>query len=212
MSRTRAPFPPRNRRTVSMNSSKLILRESETPARQDDFSATSVFSGSSGSSDTPSPGSLISKRISFIPTRSSASTPKFVRIIYISGLRMSNSNSSLRTCWSSSLSWTSRMSRKLVFKSSTASRSCSRLDTLVTTSTRIPISMFKIVKLLRKMNTRNKMVNTTDSSLSTGTSSDTASRKVPCNSKYTIETPTCENLGLSSSDASACVLKMIPKR
>mmetsp|Transcript_37493 Transcript_37493/g.84544 ORF Transcript_37493/g.84544 Transcript_37493/m.84544 type:complete len:281 (-) Transcript_37493:974-1816(-) len=210
-SRTVAPLPPRRRSTSSRNSPKLIFLSS-IPDDISRITCLGVSPSSLSLSGLSINRSLFSNRMSLRDTRSSASTPKFDRIMCISGLRIRSSNSSLRMLRSSFLSWTSSMFSRLRFRYACAACSFSLLWTVVTTSQTIPISMLSTVKLLRKTKTRKRNVSMGDSSRTAGSSSATASRNVPCRSSHHMHSYTPLNFLLRFGSGSACVLKMIPKR
>mmetsp|Transcript_77846 Transcript_77846/g.241255 ORF Transcript_77846/g.241255 Transcript_77846/m.241255 type:complete len:226 (-) Transcript_77846:289-966(-) len=213
-SRTDAPFPPRSRRTTSKNSAKWrrFISQGKTLL----FSRVILLSTAVDSSRSAAEWSawttvLVSNRMPWRERRSSVSTPKFLRIICISGLRMSSSKSSLLMCRSSCLSCTSRMSSKWCFKYPTAAWSFSRLFTLVATSQRMPISMFNMVRLLRNTKTMNMNVKIQEISNISNTTSATASRNAPCSSSTNIDSTTVGNSSRSGYDFD-CILNTIPKR
>mmetsp|Transcript_97530 Transcript_97530/g.271346 ORF Transcript_97530/g.271346 Transcript_97530/m.271346 type:complete len:412 (+) Transcript_97530:535-1770(+) len=142
--------------------------------------------------------------------RSPVSTPKFMRINCTSGFCMRSSKSSLRMCRSSFLSWTSRISSRLPRKYAHAARSFSRWETPQTTSQRIPTSMLRSVKLLRKTNNMKRKVKIHDTLISC-IISETASRKVPCNNNVNMDSTSVGKLSISGKDLE-CSLKIIPNR
>mmetsp|Transcript_30884 Transcript_30884/g.89933 ORF Transcript_30884/g.89933 Transcript_30884/m.89933 type:complete len:253 (+) Transcript_30884:403-1161(+) len=209
MSCTRAWLPPRSRRAASMNCAKLSSRSRATRG-------PTLLSSSSSSSysvqmlDTTSK-LLSSKRMSFMAMKSSASTPRFPRIMCISGFCMSSSNSSLRSVPLLLMSWTSRMGSKCCLNVAMAAPSFSFFVTSVTTSQIMPTNMFNNVKFVKNTKNMNTVVKNGDSGIITSTWSLMPSSNVPCKNRNIIEVPTDENTGCSAGISSACILKTIAK-
>mmetsp|Transcript_111105 Transcript_111105/g.321122 ORF Transcript_111105/g.321122 Transcript_111105/m.321122 type:complete len:373 (-) Transcript_111105:1042-2160(-) len=194
MSCTRAWFPPRSRNAVSMNWAKLSSRSGGGCL------ALGVTSSSVSSANMLHTMSKLvsSNKMSRIAMKSSASTPRFPRIMCISGFRMSRSNSSLRSVPLLLKSWTSKMGSKCILNDSMAAASRSCLVTSVTTSHKMPTNMFSKVKWLKNTKNMNWAVMNGDWDRSNGTSSPMASVNVPCKRRYHIASPTVANLSCNS--------------
>mmetsp|Transcript_69227 Transcript_69227/g.166005 ORF Transcript_69227/g.166005 Transcript_69227/m.166005 type:complete len:353 (-) Transcript_69227:980-2038(-) len=206
MSSTVDVLPPRSRTTTSMNSAKLSSRTRFCCVVRLEVPDSPLWNAR---------GSALvfsSKSTSLNDVRSTQSTPCRFRMEFISGLRITKSNSSLLMLPSSFLSKHSRSSVMDLRKAFVSCLSRSAWKTPCTTVTRIPISMFIRTQLLMKMTKTNKPAMKVDSSSKGLRVADGLSSRVHLSSNVHIDVETVANSSrkISTSVCSPCTLKITP--
>mmetsp|Transcript_77848 Transcript_77848/g.241268 ORF Transcript_77848/g.241268 Transcript_77848/m.241268 type:complete len:288 (+) Transcript_77848:1474-2337(+) len=111
---------------------------------------------------------------------------------------------------SPSWSWHSRMSSRVLFRYCTAACSFSLLATVLTTPHNMPISILRMVKLLKKMKARRTDARVGEIAPTSLSKVLGLSKKVPWSSNSHMEEPTDGKIEASSASSAACVRKITP--
>mmetsp|Transcript_69383 Transcript_69383/g.166360 ORF Transcript_69383/g.166360 Transcript_69383/m.166360 type:complete len:253 (+) Transcript_69383:1129-1887(+) len=125
---------------------------------------------------------------------------------------MSKSNSWLLMARSLFRSWHSSNSSSVLFRNCTAACSRSASATELTTPHKMPMSMFKMVKLLKKMKTKKRKTSKPLSWPIKSSFSAGESKSVPCSSNSIIASGTVGIISANLASSPACILKMTPNK